>query len=182
VATGSCPSSTYGGGSSGTGPRPAPVPDRPSDAPDGTRTEKLRTTETTAVEVATTHPPEVDQLDSALSEHTPATGTSARGWLELRTSLPAPGLTYASATTLPAASAAADAEGDRLRGDARRRVRPAPGTYAGTAGAGRAASVGQSLPRTSSCPRPQPAVQPDRAAAQVRNPAALALKTKGRNR
>jgi hypothetical protein len=70
----------------------------------------MRSTYTAAVEVATKHQLDVDELISALSEYEAAVGTSPRGWLEVRLSLPASNLAAACATALSVASAATGAE------------------------------------------------------------------------
>jgi hypothetical protein len=70
----------------------------------------MRTTYTAAVEVATKHPLDVEMMAAALSQYAPEIGQSARGWLELRISLPASNLTQACMTALSVASAATGAE------------------------------------------------------------------------
>jgi len=70
----------------------------------------MRSTYTAAVEVATKPPLDVDELISALSHYEPAVGTSARGWLEVRLSLPATTLGAACATAIAVAAAATGAE------------------------------------------------------------------------
>jgi len=70
----------------------------------------MSTTYTAAVEVATKHALEVEQLTSALSQYSPRVGTSPRGWLELRISLPATSLAQACLRALAVASAATGAE------------------------------------------------------------------------
>ena len=70
----------------------------------------MRSTYTAAVEVATKHQLDVDELIAALSQYEPAVGTSPRGWLEVRLSLAATNLASACATALSVASAATGAE------------------------------------------------------------------------
>jgi hypothetical protein len=70
----------------------------------------MRTTYTAAVEVATKHALEVEQLTSAFSQYSPKIGTSPRGWLELRISLRATSLAQACSRALAVASAATGAE------------------------------------------------------------------------
>lgn len=70
----------------------------------------MRTTYTAAVEVATKHALEVEQLTLALADYRPAVGTSPRGWLELRISVPATSLAQACITALAVAAAATGAE------------------------------------------------------------------------
>ena len=70
----------------------------------------MRSTYTAAVEVATRHPVEVSEMLAALSQYDPSVGTSDRGWLEVRLSLPASTLGAACATAISVAAAATGAE------------------------------------------------------------------------
>ena len=70
----------------------------------------MRTTYTAAVEVATKHRLDVDELVSALADYQADLGISPRGWLEVRLTLPASTLAQACAKALSVASAATGAE------------------------------------------------------------------------
>jgi len=74
------------------------------------RTDIVRTTYNAAVEVSTKHGLDVEQLTTALAKYHPAVGTSPRGWLVVRISLPATNLAQACTTALAVASAATGAE------------------------------------------------------------------------
>ena len=73
------------------------------------KVDPVRMTYTATVEVATKHRLDVDEPTSVLADYGPSVGTSSRGWLEIRISVPADNLAQACKTAVAVASAATGA-------------------------------------------------------------------------